>query len=351
MKNQNPIFLAVLFLLFLPSFLSAVGPPPSRQMQHVTPLSTIDAQLAQAQKDFDIAKQMFNPWYAGPLLTPGAHNVPPGFFNFQGYLFVQDTYAMFDKNGSSKSTPDRWTVQPVAIFQAGLTDWLDFTLTGQAFYNRQSGQSATNVGDTSLQLGIQLIKESPYRPALRLVFGESFPTGKYQALNPKKLGLDGTGSGSYKTTISFNTSKIVWWSLTHPMNFRLSFNYTIPSMVHVKRFNSYGGGFGTKGKVHPGNTIAIDGSLEYSFTQNWVFALDLAYTYGNHSTFSGRKGTTSKGATAAVGAPSNSQFSIAPAIEYNPSERLGIIAGVWKTLAGRNSANFISGVISATVFW
>jgi hypothetical protein len=347
MKKQ-PLLLA---LLLTPLFLFAEVAKTPTKSQPITPLSTIDAQLAQAQKDFEIAKGMFNPWYAGPLLTPGAHNVPPGFFNFQGYVFAQDTYARFDKNGSSKSIPTLWTVQPVAIFQAGLTSWLDFTLIGQAFYNHQSGQSATNIGDTSVQLGVQLIPESAYRPAVRLVIAESFPTGKYQKLNPKKLGLDSTGSGSYKTTISLNSSKVVWWFLLHPMNFRLSLNYTIPSMVHVERFNSYGGGYRTEGKVHPGNNFSVDGAIEFSFTQHWVLALDVVYSYTNVSTFSGRKGTTSTGATAVVGAPSSSQLSIAPAIEYNPSEHLGIIAGVWATLAGRNSANFVSGVVSVTVFW
>jgi hypothetical protein len=40
------------------------------------------------------------------------------------------------------------------------------------------------------------------------------------------------------------------------------------------------------------------------------------------------------------------QYSLAPAIEYNWSEKLGLIAGCWLTIAGKNSRKFTSGVIA-----
>ncbi len=325
--------------------------PPQKLPDHPPPLKTVDAQLAQAQKDFDIARKMFNPWYAGPLLTPAAHNVPPGSFVIQPYLFAKVTHAQYNGNRRAVNIPDIWTVNPVFLFQMGWLSWLDFTAIVQGIYNNQLNQSSTYWGDMSLSWGIPLMKEQPYLPAVRFVIGESFPTGRYEKLNPAKNGIDATGSGSFITTFSLNISKVFWWILDHPFAWRGSLSYGVPTTVHVKRFNAYGGGNGTNGKVRPGNNIAIDTSIELSFTQKWVLAIDLVYTYGNHTTFSGRKGRTPAGQIASVGGPSNDNLSCAPAIEYNPSDHMGFLAGVWFTVTGRNSSDFIAGVLSMYYMW
>lgn len=345
--------LGITILLVLSSFLSAQEKaPPQKLLSSPPPISTVDEQLGQAQAEFEMAKKMFNPWYAGPLLTPSAHNVPKGMFVVQPYLFVQNTYAIFDEHRHSKNIPDIWTVQPLMLFQMGWLTWLDFTVTGQGYYRTQSGKDTFYWGDTSFQWGIQLMQEQPYKPAIRFTFTESVPTGRYEKLNPAKNGIDATGSGAYTTNFSLNISKVIWWVSTHPFAFRASFNYSFPSaLVRVQEFNAYGGGKGTHGRVRPGNAIAIDTSVELSFTQKWVFALDLVYTYQNHSTFSGHKGRTLTGQTASVGGPSSDSLSAAPALEYNPSDSMGFLAGVWFTITGRNSSDFISGIVTMYYAW
>ncbi|MCB1116373.1 MAG: hypothetical protein KDK71_07885 [Chlamydiia bacterium] len=332
-------------------FADEIGKPVQTIPDHPPPLEVVDAQVKKAQEDFDIAKKMFNPWYAGPLLTPGAHNVPPGMFVIQPYLFVQNTYARFNGSRRSVNISDIWTVNPVFLFQMGWLSWLDFSASAQGVYNRQSGNDSFYWGDTSLSWGIPILKEGPYRPALRLSIGESFPTGRYEKLNPKKGGIDATGAGSYITTFSLNMSKVIWWVLDHPFAWRLSLNYKIPTTVQVNNFNAYGGGYGTNGRARPGNTFAVDTSIELSFTQKWVLAVDLVYTYSNHTGFSGKKGRTATGLPASVGGPSNDSLSCAPAIEYNPSDHMGFLAGVWFTITGRNSSDFISGVLSMYYAW
>jgi hypothetical protein len=322
---------------------SKLDPPPSP--------AVIDRQLEQAQKDFETAKEMFNPYYAGPLLTPSAHNVPPGSFNIQPYLFFTCTFAEFNQKRHSVNIENIWQLKGALIWQMGLLSWLDSTLILNAEQNWQGNQNAGNLGDTQLQFGIQLLKEATYHPALRLVVSENFPTGKYKRLNSKKSSIQATGSGSYATTVSFNISKVLWWLATHPISLRSSFNYTIPTPVHVQGFNAYRGGFGTSGKVRPGNTLEIDSSLELSFTQHWVFALDLVYAYQNQSKFSGNKGVSSSGKPASVGAGSNDNLSFAPAIEYNPTESLGFLFGTWFSVTGRNSSDFISVILTMTYGW
>ena len=313
---------------------------------------TVDEQLRQAQAEFEMARKMFNPWYAGPLLTPSAHNVPPGEYVVQPYLFIKNTYARFNENRRSQNIPDIWTIQPLMLLQMGWLSWLDFTVTVQGFYNNQSRQDSFYWGDTSFEWGIQLMKEQPYRPAIRITVTESVPTGRYEKLNPAKNGIDATGTGAYSSNFSLNFSKVIWWVSDHPFAFRASFNYTIPNaLVQVQEFNAYGGGRDTRGKVRPGNAIAIDTSIELSFTQRWVFALDLVYTYQNHSTFSGHRGRTLAGKIASVGAPSNDNLSAAPAIEYNPSATMGFLAGAWFTITGRNSSDFIAAVLTMYYNW
>ncbi len=185
-----------------------------------------------------------------------------------------------------------------------------------------------------------------------MTVAQNIPTGRYEKLNRKKNGVDATGSGVYFTGFSLNVSKVFWWMSTHPFAWRLSMTYDIPTIrAQVQGFNTYGGGFDTRGKVRPGNILSVDTSIELSFTQKWVLAVDLAYSYQNHTTFSGHKGRTPSGGTASVGGPSNDSLSCAPAIEYNPSDHMGFLAGVWFSITGRNSGDFISGILSMYYAW
>ena len=340
--RKRHLLLQSICLLVGSSFLYSQAPqdpsPPSPE--------EIERELQEAEEEFEEAKEMFNPWYTGPIVTGSAHILPPGRVNLQPYLFVTDNHGKYDEHGHSHSIPDLIQINPVLNLQFGIIKWMSASVNLQGLYNKQSGRQSGNIGDTSAGLNFGLLAEGPYNPAVRISVNETFPTGKYQRLNPNKSAIEATGAGSYQTTFSFNISKVVWWISTHPMDIRLSLNYTIPSNVHVKSFNSYGGGFGTNGTVHPGQSFTGDLGYEYSFTQRWVAALDVVYFYSLKTTFSGNSGVTAAGTKASVGGPFSDQLSLAPAIEYNPNENLGFIAGVWFTVWGRNSTNFISGVFS-----
>jgi hypothetical protein len=315
--------------------------------QDKTPVSheKIEAELQSAEEEFREAKKMFNPYYAGPLLTPSPNIVPPGYFNLQPYLFWTNNYGRFDGSGHSHDIPNLHQFNPQVVFQFGIIDWMAGIVVAQGERNSQQGQWDANWGDTTFTLAFQLLPEGPYRPALLFSIGETFPTGKYQRLNPRKLGTDVTGAGSYQTRFSFNLGKVVWWVTTHPMNVRLSLGYNLPSPATVHNLNAYGGTQGTHGKVHLGQGFQGDFGYEFSFTQKWVLALDVVYTYNAKNTFSGHRGRVN-GTPAVVGGPFNDQLSLAPAIEYNPNENFGMLGGVWFTVWGRNSSNFVSGVFS-----
>ncbi|MCH9612404.1 MAG: hypothetical protein S4CHLAM102_08940 [Chlamydiia bacterium] len=309
----------------------------------------INRELAAAQARFEEAEKMFIPWYTGPLIAGSASTVPKGRWNIQGYLYLTDAYSRFTGNRRVVNQTDIYTVNPLVLFQYGLTEWMDITVTPQAIFNWQGNASASEFGDLPVTLGFQLLKETPYVPSLRFTVGETFPTGKYDNLSPNKGGIDSSGGGVYKTVFGLNISKIFWNVPVHPYRFRLSTNYAFAdNKASVDNFHAYGGGVGTNGDVSVGGQVNVDLGFEISLTQVWVFAADLAYFYQSHSSFTGTPGVISTGAVASNGAPSSDQLSLAPAIEYNFDENGGLIVGIWFPLTGRNSSNFISLVSSLT---
>ena len=336
---------------FLALFLFCLGSTAlvAQYEEHKSP-EQIEQELQSAEAQFQRAKKMFNPWYTGPLQTPGASMMPPGSGNIQPYLYVFDNYAKFDSERKShKLSSHLISVNPTVGFQFGMTPSTDIQLSNvQGFGNWQNGHSGGGFGDLNLQLGFLINKESRYAPAMRFVIKEVFPTGAYQHLNSNGLNLGATGAASYQSQFTFAMSKVMFWDYLHPVNARLAFSYVLPTSVTVRGFNNYGGGFGTRAKVHPGNTFNVDASIEISLTQRWVLATDFLYTATNRTRYSGFEGTTESGGSelASIGGGYNDNLSLAPAIEYNWSPNLGILGGVWFSVYGRNSYNFVCGVIS-----
>lgn len=304
------------------------------------------------------ANETFDFLYAGPLITGGASNLHPGSFSWTPLtpLFMK-SYGLWDEDRKSVSTPNRYSMNLSSTYQVGITNWLDFTLTIQGMVNWEKNKTSGGFGDMLVGIGIPLMYEGLYQPAMRIVINEIFPTGKYQKLNPNLLGLDATGLGTYQTQFGFRISKIILWQTKHPIQVRGAYSVGIPTSVHVKDFNSYGGTDGTDGTISTTVYQEADLAFELSLTRHWVFAFDLVYNWAAHTTFTGFPGdgaaTFDEGidledsfrfdlTPPAVGAGSNDQLSMAPAIEYNPSEYITFLAGVWFNVYGRNVPKFIA---------
>lgn len=329
----------LLFFVLAASFLSA------EEHQHGTSLPSpekLGRELTQAEEEFARAKKMFNPWYTGPLITPGANVLQPPHVFVQPFFSYTNNYSRYDRHGHPHGIPHLKVLNPqLSALQAGVTKWMDASLSVQGIRNIQKGHSYTNWGDLAVTLGFGLLAETTYLPAIKLAFKEIFPTGHYQNFNPKRANVESTGAGSWQSVVSLNIGKVIWWVTQNPMNVRMSLNYTIPSNVHVRGFNTFGGAKGTHGTVNPGNTFAADFGYEYSFTQRWVAALDVVYTHSWKTRFSGRT-------LEPVGSPFSDLLSLAPALEYNVSQNLGFVAGVWFPVWGRNSLKFFSEIVSIT---
>ncbi|MBM3193589.1 MAG: hypothetical protein FJZ59_05100 [Chlamydiae bacterium] len=339
-KNHSLLFLSFFSLIFA----------DEKVTTDRTPMKTpeeIQLEINKAQTDFEVAEIMFNPWYTGPLITGSASMVPPKQVMLQPYLYFTTNYAAFNAQRQSKGVPNSYVLNPLIVIQAGITNWMDVTTVPGGYFKWSQGEYGQGFGDLPIQLGFPLLKETLYIPKMKLLIGETFPTGKYQHLNPNKLGLDISGQGAFQTLIALNMTKVFWWFELHPIATRLGSNISIPNnKINVHGFNAYGGGYGTNGKIKEGVTLNLDFGLEVSINQKWVFATDIAYTYSAKSTFSGTAGELSPGLPAINGLPWSDSLSLAPAIEYNQSDSAGFIAGIWFPVTGRNSANFASLVLS-----
>lgn len=288
------------------------------------------------------------PWFTGPLLAPSAVNVSPGHYVLEPYLFYFVNNGVYDEHWRAHSTPHFYSTQAQLLTVIGLTKSVELRLAPQAFYNTSQGAHYTNVGDFPVGFGFQLVRadvSDPW-PSAKLILRASIPIGKYQHLNPDKNKTDAIGSGSWEPTVTLAFSKLFHTAPTHYLSSRLVFTYLLGTGVHVRGFNSYGGASDTRGTVHRGGVFSVDWSVEYNFSRHWAFACDLLYTHNNKNRFSGNPG----GQNAVNFAPSKEQFSLAPALEYNWTDNVGVIAGPWFTFLGRNNGRFIAGVIAVNIY-
>ncbi len=330
-----------LFALSLPLF--AQEPPEQESPEQ------IEQELQEAEAQFQRAKQMFLPWYTGPLITPGVGMMAPANGNTQPYLFFIDNYATYNTKRESVSLPSNlFQFKATANVITGVTDNFDFNVSFVGQGNWQFDHSGGGFGDMAITGGFLIYRQTRYVPAMKFTILETFPTGKYKNLSTNGFNLDGVGEGAYSTQFGLGFSKVILWTTKHPMNLRCFFGYQLSTVVNVREFNVYGGGFGCRGRVRPGNNFAADFGYEVSLTQRWAAAIDLVYTATNRTKFHGNPGSLADGTPASVGTGYSDNLSLAPALEYNWNPNLGIIGGAWFSVYGRNSLNFAAGIISIT---
>jgi hypothetical protein len=300
------------------------------------------------------AEPDFEPWFTGPLLAPAAIPIPVGHINIEPYIYATARTAFYNRDWNAISRDTFWNINFQSLVEFGLTSFMDFEFAPSFSYNFTEGAGAWALNDIEILVNFQIFnfqfaELNSWNTALKLALTQTFPTGKYQNLDPKKKFTDQGGQGSWQTTVG-----LVWGNQVHVtghqfFNSRFSVAYTYLTSVDVKGFNSYGGGTGTQGTVHPGRSFQIDLGLEYSLTQHWVIATDIVGIWQGSSSFSGIEGDIMLGtilSPAQTGLGSSAQFSLAPAIEYNWNENIGLIAGVWFTVAGRETSQFASGVVA-----
>ncbi|MES2200494.1 MAG: hypothetical protein V4489_10075 [Chlamydiota bacterium] len=288
------------------------------------------------------------PWFTGPLLAPSANTIPPKHVNVEPYIYFTAFTASYNDQWKKVSHPNLYSFLSQTFIQVGINSFMNFQIVPQLLYQFTEGVRSTQAGDLPLSVDFQLAHDLPnqWHPSVKFTLKTSCPFGKYQNLDPDKLGTDGVGTGSWNPGVGLDFSKLISLPSNRFLALRLALSCTFFNSVAVKGLNVYGGALDTKGTAYPGASFSCDVAMEYTLSQNWTLAADLFYSHTNKIKFSGNPGTL-----ATVGKPSSEQISLAPAIEYNWNINVGIITGVWFTVAGRNSSCFTASVTALNIYF
>jgi hypothetical protein len=292
------------------------------------------------------------PLFIGSLLDSPGETLPKGHANIEPYLFWTNKNHAYDSSGNLQPATPRSKLSPTLIASYGLNDFMDIQTTIPYMIKYLKTHTHSGFSDISVQLGIQLFKttEDNPLPSLRFTVQEVFPSGRAASLDPSDRGVDTLGGGSYATVLGLNFQKVNKVLGDHYLRTRWSFAYSIGYDTKVRGFSAFGGGIGANGTAHPGKQFSSDLGFEYSLTRHWVPTLDILYNYMGTTTFTGYAGLRRSGLPATAGGPSASIWSIAPALEYNFNEKLGVVGGVWFSLAGRNASKFTSAAFAINYF-
>lgn len=316
-----------------------------------------------------------DPWFTGPLLAIAAQNEEPG--HFSGYINTGIALSdnIYDQHWALVDQQHYSTSVTTSELSWGLTDKVDVQYDFIYKINQHERRSYEHIGDTVVTLGYQaLTQKQNHGPDLRLIIQEILPTGLYNQLTPILNGVEATGSGSYQTLLGINLQYLSQLTPEHYLNSHLNIGYNFPGDVSIQGLSVYGGTSATRGTINPGNSVNIDIAEELSLTQNWAVVIEANFNYQRASSFRGTVGTRQAGDPSPVsshfpyaknqflptkfnignpeiGSGNQDQITLAPAIEYNMSENFGVISGVWLTVAGKNTIQFIMPTIQFNAAW
>ena len=231
-------------------------------------------------------------WFTGPIITPNPVTVPPNHPGLELVLIGSRSYGFYDSHGHVQKAPSICGISPLFDFQAGFNDVIGAELIGSMITNFSKGESATYLGDSIFRLGFQISTDKPdsWIPDFRVLLQETFPTGKYQKLSPKKNRADCTGQGSFQTGIQLVAQKLFFSRTNHPLRLRGTLSYFIPSPVNVNGLNFYGGEVQTKGTIYPGKYFSGFLYGECSLSRRWAIACEFNYQQGENGRFSKKRG-------------------------------------------------------------
>jgi hypothetical protein len=273
--------------------------------------------------------------WTGPMLASTAETLPQGHFYTEPYFF--DGISGGDHHPGSSG-----------FYQYGLLDTLTVGL-------QPSFATATNrldrgmaIGDLKLLSQLRLTHFTPEHriPTIAIVLNEVLPTGKSDRLGARQ---EGHGSGSFATEIGVNVQQYFLLKNGRLLRARINVLERVPYGADVHGRSVYGTGPGFRGHASPGRTTTLIGAVEYSLTRSWVLAFDVIRESGSRTRLTGRY--VGSGPVVKQEFPSTRNIGFAPAVEYNWSDRAGVLFGVWVSPKGHNTAASVTPAIAIQRFW
>jgi len=276
--------------------------------------------------------------FTGPLAT-GGPPLPKGLANVEPYLINTQVRGVYDEHGDRHhvdGVPDSWTLLvPVGY---GLTDRVGVGATFSANdASTVSGNRKWELCDTSVSASYLLASSDKNNASLTAGIRQNLPTGQADRLHRRGL-AEATGSGASTTQLSISGQ--AYFLAERNLRGRFNVGWRLPGAhASLDSDSAYGTPEGFRGRaaLHAASQASV--GLEYSFTPEWVVATDVIYEQD--------RGTHVRGVVTSPDnersaydreLPSSWRMSIAPAVEYNFTDRIGLIAGAQVSLDGRNSA-------------
>ena len=258
-------------------------------------------------------------WWTGPLLANSAGTLWKGHFLVEPYFY--DAIA-----------DDGHSLGSLTYILYGATDKLTVGMIPVFGYNKpRNGPGSTGVGTGDMgilaQYQLRSYRKAGHGPDISLQLQENLPTGRYDRLDDRPG--DGFGSGVRSTLLQLNTQSYFWMPSGRILRMRANIGETFSQDATIDGASVYGTPADFHGTIDPGSATSISGAWEYSLTQRWVLALDLAYTHRRSGRIRGTApfGETGEPTALTIDLASRDTYGIAPGIEYNFSPQVGVIFG------------------------
>lgn len=316
-------------------------PPPSRSVpfHRACAFAGMFALLATASLDARAERDVN---FTGPLVT-SAPPLPEGLFVIEPYLVNTQVVGYYDDKRDRHDIdgmPDGWNI--VVPMQYGVTGRLTLGATLSAgLATTVDGGRSFEIGDTGLSLSYLLAKsDGPHAAALAVAIRQNVATGAYDRLDREGL-AEATGSGAPTTRLALYGQS--YFLPDRNLRARVNLSWRVPgTRSSIDGVSAYGTPSGFSGHAELGSAFQAALGVEYSFNPNWVLAADFLYERD--------RGSSVRGTVAADGDTTRYQRditawwrqSVAPAVEYHWSDRVGLIAGALVSFNGRNSAAIVS---------
>lgn len=178
---------------------------------------------------------LYAAWWTGSLLASGGRTQGAGHTYVFGTTTYSDDYGSFDDAWHYASRASSHVVAFGIGALAGITDRLDLGVSLASYYKRSGGHDSAQFGDLGVKLAFQVLRSinGSWIPDILVYVKETFPTGRYERLDPTLGGVDAGGAGTYATTVGLNLQKLLLMPNRHLLKLRANFAYQYSTKVDL----------------------------------------------------------------------------------------------------------------------
>ena len=316
-------------------------------MRHAWPIVVLAVLGISDTARAQVAPAVQAQWFTGSLEAPSPAVGSAGTWVIDPYLIYQRNTGAYDSGGQRRSfTGAERQLESTTLFKYGITRRLTIAALPSFSHAWNDQSHVTGAGDLPVELEYRFNNENKETglPSVTASAGISLPTGNYDRL---RASIDGLGSGAYTLKQELLAQSLFDTPGNHPLRVRL-YGAAFESManVPVNDLSVYGTEPGFVGHVAPGFSAELGLGAGYALDQRWVLAFDLVQNFAHGSWLNG---VDASGGFVNTKSSGSARTAVAPAIEYNFSGHVGVIAGVEFSVAGRNTASYIAPQIALSI--